>query len=499
MWSVHDILKKSPTNTLPTPPPSPIEHPSRFGRSQSWVPGVTPVRRPHPYSRYTSIPLPHPVCTQPLELEFPDVLTPPSLPSTPRQPLQELPGSTPCQRFGKPSHRDDLNELCKPYIPATTKSNNSWATGVFKSWVKERNANANTTGERFPADLLETRYPTAIVDRTLSAFVIEARRVDGNFYPGNTLKNILSALFRVMKEQQGAVNVVSFMEKASREKVYPQLNNAFDRQLRMLRSSGIGIERKRAQVITPDIRQQMWRMGVLGYHSPEALLNAVFFYNGQNFCLRGVQEHYNLRFTQIQYATNPESYIYNEFGSKKHPGGINDTSSGKTVPIVATGSHHCHVKILNLYLSKVPQNIRDCGGPFYLSPLPFTPTRKRPWFYEEPLSLTKLKGLLKKMCKDAKVEGNFTNHSLRATGATLLFDAGVPELVVQKRTGHKSLDALRAYERITPRQEMQVAQILSDPPVASYTPPQEYTEDFSVTPEEDSFLENIPMHAYDEF
>ena len=26
-----------------------------------------------------------------------------------------------------------------------------------------------------------------------------------------------------------------------------------------------------------DIRQQMWTMGVLGYHSPQALLNAVHF------------------------------------------------------------------------------------------------------------------------------------------------------------------------------------------------------------------------------
>lgn len=187
------------------------------------------------------------------ELEYADstaVVSPQSLPATPKQPLEELPQNSLStsttvahkQRFGKPSHRNDLNELCKPYIPPTTKSNNSWATGVFRSWVAERNANANNIGETFPTDLLETRYPTPIIDRALAAFVIEARRVDGNYYPGNTLKNILSALHRVMKEQQGAINVVSFMEKLSREKFYPQLNNAFDRQLRMLRSSGIGIE-----------------------------------------------------------------------------------------------------------------------------------------------------------------------------------------------------------------------------------------------------------------
>ena len=98
----------------------------------------------------------------------------------------------------------------------------------FKSWIKSRNA---STEEKYPADLLEVRYPFHVIDRTLAAFVIEARRVDGNHYPGTTLKNIMAALFRVMKENQGAANVTSFVEKASREKYYPQLNATLDRQL----------------------------------------------------------------------------------------------------------------------------------------------------------------------------------------------------------------------------------------------------------------------------
>ena len=98
----------------------------------------------------------------------------------------------------------------------------------FKSWITSRNA---PTEEKYPADLLEVRYPFHVIDRTLAAFVIEARRVDGNHYPGTTLKNIIAALFRVMKENQGAANVTSFVEKASREKYYPQLNATLDRQL----------------------------------------------------------------------------------------------------------------------------------------------------------------------------------------------------------------------------------------------------------------------------
>ena len=64
------------------------------------------------------------------------------------------------------------------------------------------------------------------------------------------------------------------------------------------------------------------------------------------------------------------------------------------------------------------------------------------------------------------------------------------------------MDALCTYERVTPRQELQVAQILSNPIMVSSTPPQEHaniSKEFSVTPEQESFLENIPMHAYDEF
>ena len=52
-------------------------------------------------------------------------------------------------------------------------------------------------------------------------------------------------------------------------------------------------------------------------------------------------------------------------------------------------------------------------------------------------------------------------HSLRVAGASSLFDAGVPERIIQARTGHRSLESLRLYERVTERQDMQVAKILT--------------------------------------
>ena len=60
------------------------------------------------------------------------------------------------------------------------------------------------------------------------------------------------------------------------------------------------------------------------------------------------------------------------------------------------------------------------------------------------------------MCSDAGLVGKKTNHSLRVSGATSLFEAGVPERVIQQRTGQRSLLSLQMYERVSGGQEKAV-------------------------------------------
>ncbi len=43
-------------------------------------------------------------------------------------------------------------------------------------------------------------------------------------------------------------------------------------------------------------------------------------------------------------------------------------------------------------------------------------------------------------------EGKFTNHSLRVSAVTRMFNEGIEEQVVKEKTGHRS-DAVRAYKR----------------------------------------------------
>ena len=77
------------------------------------------------------------------------------------------------------------------------------------------------------------------------------------------------------------------------------------------------------------------------------------------------------------------------------------------------------------------------------------------------------------MCQLANISGNKTNHSLRATGATTLFEKGISEKIIQERTGHRSLEALRIYEHTNTAQHQAVSNILpagtmQPHPVSSY-------------------------------
>ena len=54
-----------------------------------------------------------------------------------------------------------------------------------------------------------------------------------------------------------------------------------------------------------------------------------------------------------------------------------------------------------------------------------------------PVGKNHLSKMVKDMCSQAKIEGKKTNHSLRASGITTLFQAGVSEKVIQDWSGHR--------------------------------------------------------------
>ena len=85
----------------------------------------------------------------------------------------------------------------------------------------------------------------------------------------------------------------------------------------------------------------------------------------------------------------------------------------------------------------------------------------KPWYSSLPIGKNILDAKLGKMCSLAGIEGRVTNHSMHATSVTQMYETGVPEKIIKERTGHRSLQALRVYERTNAQQHQAVSGVLT--------------------------------------
>ena len=182
----------------------------------------------------------------------------------------------------------------------------------------------------------------------------------------------------------------------------------------------------------------------------------------KNFCLRGGEEHRNL--TLSQFRRTEKGYTYTENSSKNRQGGISQLKlKNKCVEIVENkeAGDRCHCKLLDAYISKLPEEAK-AKDLFYVRPFEDVKSDSpKPWYYWAPIGRNKLSKMVSEMCKLASIPGRHSNHCLRATGATQLYTAGVPEKIIQERTGHRSVECLRSYERTNEKQQHAVSRILS--------------------------------------
>lgn len=183
------------------------------------------------------------------------------------------------------------------------------------------------------------------------------------------------------------------------------------------------------------------------------MLDTLVFQVGLSFALRSGREHRELTPAQLVLRTvqGKQVLVYTEKNSKSYQGGLKHRRiEPKCVSAFETNDELCLVKLHQLYLQKCPPNRLSTA--YYLQPKQSKPqgvvdwAKTSVWFNNVPVGFNTLASTIKRLCKEAGFEEHFTNHSLRATAATRLFQADVDEQLICETTGHRST-AVRSYKR----------------------------------------------------
>ena len=156
-------------------------------------------------------------------------------------------------------------------------------------------------------------------------------------------------------------------------------------------------------------------------------------------CLRGGDEHRDLKYSQFEFGLidNPEKMSekieileYTEHGSKNRPESMHQVHLNNKVVIHYAKSvlgEKCLVYIMKKYMSKLPDKATERE---YFHCRPNLPGKGLPWYYAAPIGHNMLKKKLKDMFVSAGLTediNSISNHSLRATGISWIYENGVPE------------------------------------------------------------------------
>ena len=262
---------------------------------------------------------------------------------------------------------------------------------LFESWREQRNERSSSEEENIPDGLLVADSPEDLC-RWLCTCVNELRKGDGSEYTPRSICQFISGLQRYVNQKQD----VPVRLADPTNPLFKDLHRVLDKRYRNLHAQGIGAMRRQAEVVTSIEEERLWECGVFSSDSPSGLLRAVFYYNGLNFVLRGGEEHRCLKISQLKFRDVPDPehpgktircVDYTKHGSKNRPGGKHQLNQeNKVVTQFANEGlgERCHVFLLELYLSKLPDTalLRDI---FYMKPRVSLDSASDPWYMNIPM------------------------------------------------------------------------------------------------------------------
>ena len=96
------------------------------------------------------------------------------------------------KRFAQPLDSEKLDEAISKTISDNSKRKAQWAVNIFRTWLKDRQSNGLIQGLHVFKDI--ENMSQSELDSQLKYFVFEVRKVNGERYPANTLRDIFQGI-----------------------------------------------------------------------------------------------------------------------------------------------------------------------------------------------------------------------------------------------------------------------------------------------------------------
>ncbi len=298
---------------------------------------------------------------------------------------------------------------------------------------------------------------------SLICFVHEVHKVDGLNYHSEIVYSLV-----IMIQTFLATKGKEF--KFLKDPHFKVVKNSLDNHMKSLAKEGFVQPHNQAVPISVNEENSLWEQGVLGDDTPEKLVNTLMYLIGIHFALHGGDEHKALKvglFAQIKLMYDEEQDVkylqYQPTQLKNNQGGIKDMwHKPKVVKAYEnlTNPDCCIVHIFEKYMGLHPNAHPKYRQDLYLRPLSRVPDNPRmPWFSCQPMGIHSIQSVLSGICAWGGLKGKHTNHTLKATAATRLYEKGVEEQLIQERLGNSS-EAVRSYKRTSTQQNVEISKIL---------------------------------------
>ncbi|XP_069765884.1 activating transcription factor 7-interacting protein 1-like isoform X2 [Narcine bancroftii] len=321
---------------------------------------------------------------------------------------------------------EDLIGLEEERNEKNTRKQTDWAVNILKQWLIEKGKDG--TFETISVEEL---------DGILREFYGTVRNHDGNTYSISSYKSIRAGLNRHLKMPPHSRQICLMQDKE-----FTSANNVFLGVLKILRKQGKDETNHHPPINAADLRK-IRTSGVLGLHTPLALVNKVWF---------DLQLHFSKRGREILRDLPPDAFVINQDPNGRRYAMLKYTRKSRhhEDPLKLgrmydmPGDANCPVTSLELYISKLPPD----PPAFYLHPLKLTLEQlsEQPvWYKREPMGVNYLGSMMPRISIAARLSQRYTNHSLRTTTVRLLCDAGLGAREIMALTGHRSESSIRNY------------------------------------------------------